>query len=135
MHLEKHFKFKDILALVVGSIVGSGVFYLAPKVFSITNSPGLAIMVWAFAGIITVAAGLTVAELAAAIPNTGGVIEYIRSGYGDLLSTICGWAFAGIIFPFYVVFLAAKFGQTVAAILGTSKGYSYIFLLFLLLSF
>ena len=64
MHLEKHFKFKDILALVVGSIVGSGVFYLAPKVFSITNSPGLAIMVWAFAGIITVAAGLTVAELA-----------------------------------------------------------------------
>jgi hypothetical protein len=62
MHLEKHFKFKDILALVVGSIVGSGVFYLAPKVFSITNSPGLAIMVWAFAGIITVAAGLTVAE-------------------------------------------------------------------------
>ena len=45
MHLEKHFKFKDILALVVGSIVGSGVFYLAPKVFSITNSPGLAIMV------------------------------------------------------------------------------------------
>ena len=127
MHLEKHFKFKDILALVVGSIVGSGVFYLAPKVFSITNSPGLAIMVWAFAGIITIAAGLTVAELAAAIPKTGGVIEYIRSGYGDLLSTICGWAFAGIIFPFYVVFLAAKFGQTVAAILGTSKGYSYIF--------
>ena len=100
MHLEKHFKFKDILALVVGSIVGSGVFYLAPKVFSITNSLGLAIMVWAFAGIITVAAGLTVAELAAAIPKTGGVIEYIRSGYGDLLSTICGWAFAGIIFPF-----------------------------------
>ena len=47
-------------------------------------------MVWAFAGIITVAAGLTVAELAAAIPKTGGVIEYIRSGYGDLLSTICG---------------------------------------------
>lgn len=127
MHLEKHFKFKDILALVIGSIVGSGVFYLAPKVFSITKSPGLAIAVWAFAGIITMAAGLTVAELAAAIPKTGGIVEYIRLGYGELLSTVCGWAFAGIIFPFYVVFLAAKFGQTVAAILGTSTDYSYIF--------
>ncbi len=126
-HIEKHFKFKDTLALVVGSIIGSGVFYLAPKVFYITQSPGLAVFVWIIAGIITMASGLTVAELAATYPKVGGITEYIQEAYGDLLATLCGWSFSAIIFPFYVVFLATKFGQTVSSILGISTGHAYIY--------
>ncbi|MBO3445942.1 amino acid permease, partial [Clostridium sp. CCUG 7971] len=90
--LKKTLGFSAAISTVVGMVIGSGVFFKPQSIYSTTNgAPGLGMLVWIIAGIITITAGLTAAEVSAAIPKTGGMMVYIEEIYGAKLGFLTGW--------------------------------------------
>ncbi|MFT4185849.1 MAG: amino acid permease, partial [Micrococcaceae bacterium] len=80
--LKRTLTFFPALSTVMGTVIGAGVFFKAASVAETTGTIDLHMFVWFLAGLITIAAGLTAAELAAAIPETGGMLRYIERAYG-----------------------------------------------------
>ena len=75
--LQKSLGIAAALSTVVGMVIGGGVFFKPQAVYTLTGgAPGLGILAWIIAGIMTITAGLTAAEVSAAIPKTGGMIIY-----------------------------------------------------------
>ena len=102
--------FFPALTTVIGTDIGAGVFFKAGRVTELTGQPGLHILVWILGGIISICGGLTAAELAAAIPETGGMIRYIQRGFGKRWSFLLGWAQSIIYFPANIAALSVVFG-------------------------
>ena len=76
--LKKTLGLGTALSTVIGLVIGSGVFFKPQAIYAITNgAPGLGILSWIIGGLITLCAGLTVAEIAVVIPKTGGMMVYI----------------------------------------------------------
>jgi basic amino acid/polyamine antiporter, APA family len=80
------------MALVVGGIIGSGIFMKPAIMASQLGSPELLILVWVVAGIITLFGALSNAEVAAMIPETGGQFVFFKFMYGDFVAFIYGWS-------------------------------------------
>ncbi|MHC1685114.1 MAG: APC family permease [Clostridiaceae bacterium] len=89
--LKKEIGLLEAITVVIGIVIGSGIFFKASSVFKNAGSPTLGIMAWVVGGIITVASALTVAEVAAAIPKTGGIFVYIKELYGEKWAFLFGW--------------------------------------------
>src|SRR5438093_12655282 len=70
------------VALVIGITIGSGIFRSPAGIAQKVPSPELMIALWVMGGIITLCGALSLAELAAALPETGGFHEYLRGGWG-----------------------------------------------------
>lgn len=79
-------------AMVVGGMVGSGVFRNPSTMAELLRSPELLIGVWVVAGIVTLFGALTNAEVAGMIPVTGGQYQYFRAMYGEFMAFLYGWA-------------------------------------------
>ncbi len=77
--------------LVIGSVVGSGIFKNPSSMAAMVQSPEMLMLVWVVAGIVTCFGALTIAEVAGLIPATGGQYEYFRVIYGDATAFIYGW--------------------------------------------
>lgn len=108
--MKRTLGFFPALTTVMGTVIGAGVFFKAGKVAALTGQPGLHILVWVLGGLISICAGLTAAELAAAIPETGGMIRYIQRGFGKRFSFLLGWAQSIIYFPANIAALSVVFG-------------------------
>ncbi len=81
----------DAAAIVVGTIIGSGIF-LVPKAMVLNvGTPGKVLLVWIAGGLLSLFGALTYAELAAALPQAGGEYVYLREAYGPLWSFLYGW--------------------------------------------
>lgn len=87
------------LSTVMGTVIGAGVFFKAASVVGHAQSASLAIFAWVLGGALTICAGLTSAELATAIPETGGAVKYIEYTYGKLAGFLLGWAQSIIYYP------------------------------------
>jgi len=107
--LKKDLGFFAAFTVVVGMVIGSGIFFKPGIVLRNAGSAGLGIAAWALGGVITLAAGLTVAEIAAAIPRTGGLYAYLEEIYGKLWSFLLGWVETVIYTPGAVAALAIVF--------------------------
>ncbi|OQW53484.1 MAG: hypothetical protein A4S09_07750 [Proteobacteria bacterium SG_bin7] len=77
--------------LVMGSIIGSGVFKKVAPMTQNLGSEYLVLLAWVFAGIITLFGALTFAEIGSRIPHSGGMYAYLRVAYGDKLAFLYGW--------------------------------------------
>ena len=97
--LKRTMGFFTALSTVMGTVIGAGVFFKAASVAEVTGSASLHMFSWFLGGMISVCAGLTGAELAAAIPETGGMIKYIERIYGNTAAFLLGWAQVVIYFP------------------------------------
>jgi APA family basic amino acid/polyamine antiporter len=107
--LKKELGLLEAIAIVIGVVIGSGIFFKPAIVAKNAGAPGLGILAWVVGGIITIAAGLTVAEIAAAIPKTGGLYAYLKELYGDLAAFLLGWVQIAVYFPGSVAALAIIF--------------------------
>jgi amino acid transporter len=87
----------DAVMLVVGSIIGSGIFLKVSNIDSHVASFGAIMAVWIVGGIATLCASLSLAELAAMLPHAGGPYVYLREAYGRLTAFLWGWAEFSII--------------------------------------
>jgi len=77
--------------LVVGGIIGSGIFFTPAETARALPSAGLVFLVWAVGGVVALAGALTYAELGAMMPDAGGAYVYIREGFGGLPAFLYGW--------------------------------------------
>jgi APA family basic amino acid/polyamine antiporter len=78
-------------AVVVGSIIGSGIFLVPKTMILRVGSPEMVFLVWVVGGALSLAGALSYAELAAALPETGGEYAYLREAYGPVWGFLYGW--------------------------------------------
>ncbi len=81
----------DIVGIVVGGVVGSGIFIVPAIVALGVKSPILIFAVWVTGGLLSFFGALSFAELGAAFPQAGGMYVYLRESYGSLISFLFGW--------------------------------------------
>jgi len=106
---------RDTTALVVGTIIGTGVFLKTAVMAQQVGTPAMVLLVWLVAGLLSLAGALTYAELGALLPHAGGEYVYLRAAYGNLTAFLFGWmrllvASTGSIAAYgvgFAVFLAA----------------------------
>jgi len=77
--------------MVVGGIIGSGIFFTPAEVARALPAGGWILGVWALGGLVALAGALTYAELGAMMPDAGGAYVYIRTAFGPLAAFLCGW--------------------------------------------
>lgn len=79
------------VAIVVGTVIGSGIFLVPKSMILRVGSPEMLFLVWVFGGFLTLFGALTYAELAAALPEAGGEYVYLREAYGPFYGFLYGW--------------------------------------------
>jgi len=101
----------DTSFLVIGAVVGSGIFMTPGLIAAGLPSPGLLLMVWLAGGLVTLCGALSFAELGAMYPQAGGQYVYIREAYGPTAAFLFGWAFFGFIMCGGLAALAVAFAE------------------------
>lgn len=79
------------IAIVVGTVIGSGIFLVPKDMILQAGTPGMVLAVWVFGGLLSLFGALTYAELAAALPEAGGEYVYLREAYGPFFGFLYGW--------------------------------------------
>jgi basic amino acid/polyamine antiporter, APA family len=112
----------DATLIVIGIVIGSGIFLL-PNLIARSLPSGSAIIgVWVVAGVLSYFGALAYAELGAMMPHTGGQYVYLREAYGELCGFLCGWVFVLAVVPGGIAFLATGFSIYLAHFVPLSPG-------------
>jgi basic amino acid/polyamine antiporter, APA family len=101
----------DATMLVVGSMIGSGIFIVSADIGRQMNSPGGLIMVWVITALITVFGALSYGELAAAMPRAGGQYVFLREGLGHIWGFLYGWTLFMVIQTGTIAAVAVAFAR------------------------
>ncbi len=107
--LKKSITTIEAVAIVVGTIIGAGIFLKPSIVMGNAGSPAMSLLAWVTGGIITLASALTIAEIASAIPKTGGLYVYLEDLYGEVWGFLLGWVQTVISYPASAAALAIAF--------------------------
>ncbi|ANB58948.1 serine/threonine exchanger SteT [Anoxybacillus sp. B7M1] len=126
MKLKRNIGFFVSTSLVIGTVIGSGIFMKPGVVLSATGNSNMALLAWIIGGIITLASGLTIAEVSVKIPKTGGLYAYIEEVYGKTWGFLCGWVQTIVYGPAVIGALALYFGTLMADFFHFPKGSSLI---------
>jgi APA family basic amino acid/polyamine antiporter len=94
-HLEfkRELRLFDSTMIVVGSMIGSGIFIVSADIARTVGSGGYLLLVWVIAGIMTMVGALSYGELAGMMPRAGGQYVYLREAYNPLVGFLYGWTF------------------------------------------
>lgn len=87
----------DGTMLVVGSMIGSGIFIVSADITRNVGSAGWLIVVWLLTGFMTLTAAVSYGELSAMFPKAGGQYVYLKEAYGKLIAFLYGWSFFAVI--------------------------------------
>lgn len=97
--------------LVMGSMIGSGIFIVSSDVARQVKSPGLLILCWLIGAALTVIAALSYGELAAAMPHAGGQYVYLREAFGPIWGFLYGWTLFAVIQTGTIAAVAVAFAK------------------------
>jgi len=122
-NLKQDLGFIASTALVVGMVIGSGIFMKPAKVIAAAGDSSLGLGAWVLGGIITLAAGLTVAELGSQIPKTGGLYTYLNEVYGKVWGYLFGWMQTVIYGPATIGALGLYFSALLLPFFGIEDAY------------
>jgi len=106
----------DSTMIVIGSMVGSGIFIVSADSSHQVQSPGLLIVVWLAAGLMTLIGALSYGELAAAMPRAGGQYVYLRESLGPLAGFLYGWTMLLVIQTATIAAVAIAFAKFTAVL-------------------
>lgn len=106
------------IAVLVGSTIGTGIFRSPAGIAGRVPDEGLYLLLWALGGFFTLCGALTLAELAGALPHTGGVFVYLREGWGRLPAFLFGWSELTIIRASALGAIATVFAEYFMRLLG-----------------
>src|SRR3989441_32257 len=104
----------DATALVVGSMIGSGIFIVSAEILRQVHAPGLLLVVWAVSGVVTLMGAMTYGELAAMFPRAGGQYVYLREGISPLFGYLYGWTLFVVIQTGTIAAVAVAFARFTA---------------------
>ena len=120
--LPRRLGFLDALSIVVGIIIGAGIFLVPNLVARELQSPARILGVWVFAGVISFFGALACAELGTAFPATGGQYVFLREMYGPLIGFLCGWSMFAVARTAQVAWLAVTMTLYVSYFVPMSSG-------------
>jgi APA family basic amino acid/polyamine antiporter len=115
--IEPRLNLLDVIMLVSGSMIGSGIFIVSKDMMLALGSPFWVLMCWLLSGIITLFAALSYGELAAMMPEAGGQFVFLKRAFGDLTAFVYGWT----------VFLVIQTGVIAAVAVAFAKYLGVIF--------
>src|SRR5499426_832787 len=101
----------DATTLVMGSMIGSGIFIVSADIARQTQSPGLMMMTWFVTAALTLIAALSYGELAAAMPHAGGQYVYLREAFGPVFGFLFGWTMFLVIQTGTIAAVAVAFAK------------------------
>src|SRR5215470_3053414 len=115
--LVKTLRLRDMILLIIGSVIGSGIFLVpGPILRQVNHSVGVASMVWIAGGVLSLLGALSYGELTAMRPASGGLYVYVREGFGALPAFLYGWAMFLAISSGSIASLAVAFSTYLGAI-------------------
>ncbi|MBL0032644.1 MAG: amino acid permease [Bacteroidetes bacterium] len=94
---DKKLSLFDSTAIIIGSMIGSGIFIVSADISRQVQTPGMLLMAWLVTGVMTILAALSYGELAAAMPKAGGQYVYIREAFGKMFGFLYGWTLFSVI--------------------------------------
>jgi APA family basic amino acid/polyamine antiporter len=109
--LMRGLKLFDATTIIMGSMIGSGIFIVSADMARALQSPGLLLSSWIIAAVMTILAALSYGELAAAMPRAGGQYVFLREAFGPLFGFLYGWT----------LFLVIQTGTIAAVVVAFSK--------------
>ncbi len=101
----------DASMIVVGSMIGSGIFITSAESARLVAAPGWLLMAWALAGLLTITGALCCAELAAMMPHAGGQYVFLREAYGPAAGFLFGWSLLLVIQTGTIAAVAVAFAR------------------------
>ena len=110
---QRHLSLLDAVCLIVGIIIGSGVYETTPTIARIAGNPAVLFTVWVLGGLIALAGALCYAELTSAFPRTGSDYLFLRHAYGSPVGFLFGWFDFWIIRPANIGAMAVVFARYV----------------------
>ncbi len=117
--LKKQLGVWSAMSLVVGCVIGAGVFFKPQAIYSATDgAPGMGMLSWIIGGLASIFAALTFAEVAILKPKTGGMITYLSETYGEKVGYLAGWMQAVIFYPAFVAGYGVKVGEVLGEYIG-----------------
>ena len=107
----------DSTMIVVGSMIGSGIFIVSADISRTVGSSGLLIAVWVITGIMTLIGALSYGELAAMFPKAGGQYVFLREAYNPLIAFLYGWTLFAVIQTGTIAAVAVAFSKFTSVII------------------
>ncbi|KAL8908886.1 MAG: hypothetical protein Q9171_005283, partial [Xanthocarpia ochracea] len=122
-NLEKHksITYLNGLSLIVGLIIGSGIFSSPAQITTNAGSPGASFVVWLVAGILAWTGAASYAELGGAIPLNGGAQVYLSKIFGDLFGFLFTWSSVFVLKPGSAAIIAIIFGEYIVRAFSTTS--------------
>jgi amino acid transporter len=108
---------KEAVAIIVGIVIGAGIFKAPSLVAGMVGSEGWMLAAWALGGLVSLIGALCYAELATAFPHAGGDYHFLRRAYGKRLSFLFAWARFSVITTGSIALLAFVFGDYMTQVL------------------
>src|SRR5262245_46471546 len=81
----------DATMIVIGSMIGSGIFIVSAESSRLSGAPGWLLLAWGLAGLLTITGALCCSELATMMPRAGGVYVFLREAYDSSIGFLYGW--------------------------------------------
>lgn len=116
----------DATMIVVGSMIGSGIFITSAESSRLVGAPGWLLAAWALAGVLTVTGALCCAELAAMWPRAGGQYVFLREAYGPATGFLFGWSLFLVIQTGTIAAVAVAFANFMGVLTNSVSADRYI---------
>src|SRR5919202_5968278 len=116
----------DATMIVVGSMIGSGIFITSAESSRLVGAPGWLLAAWALAGLLTVTGALCCAELAAMMPRAGGQYVFLREAYGPSLGFLFGWSLFLVVQTGTIAAVAVAFARFAGVLFPWVSGENYL---------
>ncbi len=110
-HFHRSLSLLDGSLLVIGSMIGSGIFIVSSGIAQTIGSAGWLIAVWIISGFVTLMAALSYGELSGMFPHAGGQYVYLREAFGRLYGFLYGWSFFAVIQTGTIAAVGVGFGK------------------------
>lgn len=102
--------------IVAGSMVGSGIFIVSADIARILGTPGLLMVIWLFAGILTMFGAMSYGKLAAYLPKAGGQYVFLKEAWGEIPAFLYGWVLLTVIQTGFLAAVAVAFTKYLGVI-------------------
>ena len=116
----------DATMVVMGTMIGSGIFLVSADMARLINSPGWLLAAWALTAVLTVFAALSYGELASMMPQAGGVYIFLRDAYSPLWGFLYGWTLFAVIQTGTIAAVAVAFARFLSVLAPGISESSYI---------
>ena len=101
----------DSTAIVVGSMIGSGIFIAPSLMAGYIQTPGILVLLWLGGGILTMFGALSMGELASAFPKAGGQYVYLKEAFSPLWGFLFGWTYFWVVQSGFIAAVAIAFSK------------------------